>query len=95
MTQPPSAKGDWFADLQRMQKQIDALPEPLAYIVLDHAWSPGLPRVEGRDAQGRRYAIVSPAIRDEVKNIKADGAPPLWGVPIYRREDLPEGWPDA
>lgn len=91
-------------DLRRMMDELRDLPEPLAYIVLDPNWSPSLPHVEGHDAKGRCYIVVSPAVLDEMKHIKAHGInvlssmivpPSLSGVPVYRREDLPEGWPDS
>lgn len=84
--------------LRRLNEQIRTLPEPVAYIVLDHSWSHRLPVVKGRDAQGRLYVLASPAVLDEMRHERGPRsvlAPPVFGVPIYRRENMCEGWPDA
>lgn len=96
---------DPLDDLRRMQEQLASLPEPIAYIVLDHGWPPGLPHGEGRDANGKRYVLCSPSVLDAAKyqkygeiNIVSDPlgvAARLAAIPLYRREDMHEGWPDA
>jgi hypothetical protein len=82
-------------DLKAMRDKLAALPEPVAYIVLDHSWSPSLPHVRGYDARGKLYVLGSPAVLDSVRHARPEEAPsPLFGVPIYRRENMPEGWPE-
>lgn len=86
---------DAFEGLMRWNEEIKALPEPVAYIVLEH-WHPS--RVlDGRDAKGRTYVRVSAAILDEVRhtNEPPTGLAALTGIPVYKRENMPEGWPDA
>ncbi len=84
-----------FDDLKAMHDKIAALPEPIAYIVLDHGWSPSLPRVDGHDARGKRYVRISPALLDSIRHVPPDDRPPpLYGIPIYRRESMAEGWPE-
>lgn len=106
---PSQGDSDPMADLLRWNEQIKALPEPIAYIVLDHGWSHELPVVDGHDAKGRRYLLTSPAVLDELEHrrISVGGvdvralisgevaASGLLGIPVYRREDMTEGWPDA
>jgi hypothetical protein len=83
---------DLAADLLRMIKELKHDPAMLDYIVLEH-WHPSR-SIDGRDAQGRRYLRVSAAVLDEVRYVK--GAPaPITGIPVYKRADMPEGWPDA
>lgn len=98
-----------MADLLRWNEQIGDMPEPVAYIVLDHGWSPGLPLVKGHDAKGRLYVLTSPAMLDELEHRRVSvggldvralisgevAAAGLLGIPVYRREDMEEGWPDA
>lgn len=100
---------DMLAQLRRWNEQIKALPEPVAYIVLDHSWSHKLPVVKGHDAKGRLYVLTSPAVLDELEHrrISVGGldvralisgevaASGLLGIPVYRREDMAEEWPDA
>lgn len=90
--------GEMLAMLRRLQEQLAELPEPV-YIVLDHSWSPSLPRVEGRDSRGRKYVLFSPAVLDAVRHVGRDEPRgqlvQLMGIPLYRREDMSEGWPDA
>lgn len=100
MTSPLRASAGVMLDqIRAINAELRALPEPIAYIVLDHAAPVGrLP--EQRDAQGRKYVRCSPSLLDAVVHIKpeADGrsfAQRLSGIPVYRREDMPEGWPDA
>lgn len=58
-----------------------------AYIVLDHAID--LRAAEhGVDGYGRAYVLASPALLD---NLLGDPAKPQ--APIYRRGDMPAGWP--
>lgn len=95
----PHRSEDPMAQLLRWNEQIKALPEPLAYIVLDHSMT-GIDRVEERDGRGKKFLRVSPAVLDEIKHCKAEPTPvsgilppALTGIPLYRREDMPEGWP--
>jgi hypothetical protein len=63
----------------------------LAYIVLDHTVPLGV-YIEGRDKHNKLYVRVSPSLCDTV-GYQAPGKPgPLGGVPVYRRQDMPEGW---
>lgn len=106
----PSRSGsDPFDELRRWSEKLRDMPEPVAYIVLDHAWSHKLPVVKGHDAKGRLYVLTSPAVLDEVEHrrISVGGldvralisgeaaAAGLLGIPVYRREDMTEGWPDV
>lgn len=89
----------FFEDFKEMCDKLAALPEPVAYIVLDHGWSLELPAVDGHDNQGRRYVLCSPALLDEMKHTKwkneyRRGSLLPLEVPIYRRENMPEGWPE-
>ena len=82
-------------DLKAMSDKIAALPESVSYIVLDHGWSPSLPHVDGHDARGKRYLLGSPALLDSMRHARPEEAPsPLFGITIYRRENMPEGWPE-
>jgi hypothetical protein len=61
---------------------------------------PGVDRIEERDGHGKKFLRVSPRVLDEVKQVKSERraildlvTPGLTGIPLYRREDLPEGWP--
>lgn len=82
-------------DLKAMRDKLAALPEPVAYIVLDHSWSPSLPHVRGHDARGKLYVLGSPAVLDAVRHVPLGEQPrPLLGIPVYRRENMPEGWPE-
>lgn len=92
--------GDPLADLRRWSAEIAALPEPIAYIVLDHGMAAGT-HEERRDARGKRYVVASPSFLDGVRHAKYAGvnivgseiAPPgLFGIPLYRREDVPDEW---
>lgn len=95
---------DPMAELRRWSEQLKALPEPIAYIVLDHAM-PTVSYIDDHDARGRRYVQVTPAVLDECRHAKGpfgldvlthdSVAPGLLGIPVYRREDMAEGWPDA
>ena len=101
---PSQSSGDPWDDLRKWSKLIADLPECVAYIVLDHDM-PTVSYIDNHDAKGRRYLRVTPAIMDGVEHRKGPGginvlshdsiAPGLIGVPIYRREDMSEGWPDA
>lgn len=92
---------DTMADLRKWMERVKELPEPIAYIVLDHGWDARLPYVDGHDAQGRRYVLCSPAVLDEARHYPT-GSPhpqgalgPLIGIPVHRRDQMPEGWPDS
>lgn len=91
---------DSLAELRRMRDEIAALPEPIAYIVLDHACAAGS-HEECRDARGRRYVRASPSFLDGATHVKSFGvnlighdiAPPgVFGIPLYRLEDVPSEW---
>jgi hypothetical protein len=94
-------------DLVRWSEAIRTGPEPLAYIVLDHAVPLGT-IIQARDFKGWWYVRISPAICDELRhqtvsmgpltiNLLRDAsiAPSIIGVPVYKRESLPATWPDA
>jgi hypothetical protein len=86
---------DVLADLKRWSAQIAAMPEPISYIVLDHGLTG---HEEGRDGKGRRYIRVSPAILGEVRYVRVSEQPlnlqeSIFGVPVFRRQDMAEGWP--
>jgi hypothetical protein len=70
------------------RKQDD---RPLVVLQCDEC---GDPHVGCRDTacalRARPYVVL-----DEMRHEKSTGSPPLWGIPVYRRENLPEGWPDA
>lgn len=92
------------AEIQRVMTLLKGLPEPIAYIVLDHSWSMELPYADGHDADGRRYILTSPAVLDEMQHRKWQGlsilssptevTAHLAAIPVYRREHLHEGWPE-
>lgn len=102
---PRQSKRELGIDLLlKAMEQAARIPKPaLSYIVLDHSWSPSLPIVRGQDAQGRNYALCSPAMLDELRHVKHEEQPKgesilpasFGGVFVYKREDMPEGWPDA
>jgi hypothetical protein len=91
-------------DIAAAQRALQGRPEPIAYLVLDHDVAPG-DHVEGRDGRDRRYVRCSPSVMDAARHVKygglavaavrlADGILSVpFGFPVYRREDLPEGWP--
>jgi hypothetical protein len=66
--------------------------------VLDHscplsAWT------DDEDAYARRYVRCSPSLLDAVRHRRPDlpsalALMPLAAIPVYRREDLYDGWPD-
>lgn len=86
-------------ELARLKAELGSL-EPLPYIVLDHAVPPGS-HVEGRDGRGRKYIQCSPSLMDAVARSPFEGrgqssaGQSLVGMRVYRREDLPGGWPGA
>lgn len=85
-----------FDDFVRMSQAIKALPEPVSYIVLDNHPVFAHGHHDEHDAQGRRYIRCSPGLLDSLNRVRAGFVPkPLFGVNVYRREDMPEGWPDA
>ena len=95
-----SPSSDPLADLRRWSAEIAALPEPIAYIVLDHDIAAGH-AYDRRDARGKRYVAASPSFLDEAKHTKYAGvnlvgsaiAPlGLFGIPLYRCEDVPDEW---
>jgi hypothetical protein len=85
-------------EFRRIQKQLAALPEPLAYIVLDHSMRRA-DKVEERDGHGRKYLRMPPSVMDALLHRRAEpdlgaiASPSLTGIPVHRREDMPEGWP--
>lgn len=89
---------DFWRTLDRVA-QGGPWPEPIAYMVLDHSVSPGV-HIAGRDGRGRRYMVCSPSVMDAVKYkgfdiTSVDTLAPIVGVQVFRREDLPDGWPDS
>lgn len=89
-------------DLTRAMDVLRAaqLPDPVRYIVLDHAMPAGGPgfHIDDHDAQGQRYIQCTPAILDELRHIPRGEVHPAYlfsGIDVYRRESMPEGWPDA
>lgn len=91
-----------FEDDFRRAVESVAMPEPIAYLVLDHDVAPGV-HFAGRDGRGRRFMRCSPSVMDAARHVKYCGfdiaaleaVAPLTGVQVFRREDLPEGWPDS
>lgn len=83
-------------DLERLSRMLRGLPEPLAYIVLDHNVRTSVP-VEERDGHGRKFVRVSPSLLDAVTRPNAaplgGGISLYGGIPVYRRDSMPEGWP--
>jgi hypothetical protein len=68
-----------------------------AYIVLDHA---AAARIEAFDGYGKRYIHLSPA---HLGDYRLSDPGLVWvgtgerrevEIPIYRREDMPDGWPE-
>jgi hypothetical protein len=91
-----------WSDLEKAMKLLEEIPDPIRYIVLDHAHPPGARPREGRDAAGRKYVVASPSIRDALQThgsgeAASPGHIPIgqWGVPVYLRGDLPTGWPNS
>lgn len=89
-----------LADLQRMIGAVrSADPMPVDYMVLDPAVPSGT-HTEGRDGLGKKYVRVPAGALDgawlpgatPTGSGRALGA--LYGINVYRREDLPSGWPD-
>jgi len=100
MTEPRLGPSDWIEQLRQWNEQIKAMPEPIAYIVLDHNWSHRLPVVEGHDAKGQRYILTSPAVLDEFRHVRVSDRPldpmaGISGIPVFRREHMHKAWPDA
>lgn len=86
-------------EFKRMQDELAKLPEPISYIVLDPTVALSDKPTPQRDGRGRLYLCVSPAILDSMESRKAEfhplhgtPVPDLTGIPIYNREDIPEGW---
>lgn len=84
---------DWSALIQKA-------PRPISYFVMDHA-CPASEVQKGEDSRGNRYAIVNPSIMDGLKFESAEEhrrKHPMslmtLGVPLYRRDQMVEGWPD-
>lgn len=85
-----------FDDFVRMAETIRALPERVSYIVLDNDPVFAHGHHGEHDAQGRRYIRCSPGLLDNLKHVRDGLVPnPLFGINVYRREDMPEDWPDA
>lgn len=90
---------DPLAELQRMIGSVrSADPAPVDYMVLDPAVSSGT-HTEGRDALGKRYVRVPATALDGLGMPKrptpdANVLGAVRGIDVYRREDLPSGWPD-
>jgi hypothetical protein len=83
-----------FADFQRLSERLQTLPESVAYIVLDHG-TPATGHIDAHDGRGRRYIQCSPAVLDSVRYVRAgEESPSMFGIPVYRRESLPDGWPN-
>jgi hypothetical protein len=83
-------------DLIRMHETLKALPKPVSYVVLDNDPVFAHGHHDEEDAQGRRYIRCSPGLLDNLKHVRAGLVPnPLFGISVYRREDMPGGWPDA
>lgn len=90
-------------DLRRMQAELGAVaPDPVVYLVLDHAVAPGV-HLAGRDARGRRFMRVSPSVMDAARHVKyggftvaeIDAVAPIFAMQVFRLEDLPAGWPEV
>lgn len=102
MTEGPFSGRRVVEELARMQAELEAELEPLPYIVLDHGIPPGS-HVDGRDGRGRKYIQCSPSLMDAIARGPFEGRgqssagtlQSLVGMPVYRRADLPEGWPGA
>jgi hypothetical protein len=83
-----------FAEFQRLQERLEGLSEAVAYIVLDHG-TPATGHIDAYDGLGRRYIQCSPAVLDSVRYVRAgEESPSMFGIPVYRRESLPDGWPN-
>lgn len=74
-----------------MLDRIASLPEPVAYIVLDHDCAAG-DAYDDFDAAGRRIIVCSPSILDDMRRIDPTRLPgttgPLFGIPMHRPEDV-------
>jgi hypothetical protein len=90
---------DFLAQFRRWQRQIDALPEPLRYVVLDHRLAGGK-HILARDREGRKYLQCSPSLLDELRHDRGSDAPLgalalPHGIAVYRRDSMHEGWDEA
>ncbi len=77
-----------------LARETSAMPRPVSYIVLDPMHMG--PATDDVDGVGRRYLVVSPGILGEMKFVKQEEAPQptrLFGVPVYRLEDMRADWP--
>ena len=88
-----------IAELEKWSRRIKEMPEPISYIVTDHDVPPST-LYKQRDGKGRLYVHTTPAMFDEVRHVRVSDEPldigaSIFGVPVFKREDLPEGWPDA
>jgi hypothetical protein len=73
-------------DMQRMRGELAKPAGPIAYILLDYGCPPG-GHDERRDGHGKRYLRASPALLESPFAF-------MEGIPVYRREDMRDGWPD-
>ena len=91
-----SETGDPLADMKRWSAALKAMPKPISYIVLDPSWEGE--HEDAEDGSGRRYLLCSSAILDEMRHGKHDPndvVGNLAAISVYRRQDMPEGWPNA
>lgn len=88
---------DMLSDLRALMRRVAELPKAVSYIVLDHSCPPAA-WTEDEDAYARRYVRCSPSMLDEVRHRREatilDGLTAPVGIPVYRREDLYDGWPN-
>lgn len=96
---------DILGTIEQMQREIEASQhQRVDYIVLDHDVPPMAAIVVERDKADRRFVRISPSLVDGIKQERVDysslnlrlfsgDVKLLIGIPVYKREDMKEGWP--
>lgn len=83
-------------ELLKFSKILKDLPEPISYIVLDH--SVDIREVkQSRDKNNKKFLRTHPSVMDALKKAAPRSVldpPDFSGIPIYKRSDMPAGWPD-
>lgn len=75
-------------EIRRAAALVMALPEPIAYFVIDPT-QPAGGFDERRDADGRRCVFISPALLDGYRMVRDPAE--LWppGIPVFAHENRP------
>lgn len=87
---------DVIAEMRKAIELVNSAKPCPDYLVLDPSMEPNAEIVEGKDASGYDYVMCSAAVLDSMIVVHPNVVKQfslLMGIPVYRRQDLPEGWP--